>query len=86
MNLESGLSSNDVQHLICRGTYGGKNWKDEERQAACQRADQPFEPSYTNKLDGAGVVVIIIILIMSATALFTIISFKKISKKQKRKK
>ncbi len=86
MNSESGLSTNDVQHLICQETYGGKNWKDEERQAACQRADQPFEPSYTNKLDGAGVAVLIIILIMSATALFTIISFKKISKKQKRKK
>lgn len=40
MENNSGVSIEDVQYSICQGTYGGKDWSESEKQAACQRYEQ----------------------------------------------
>jgi hypothetical protein len=41
MNTESsGLSIEDAQHAICKGTYSGKEWSASEKQAACVKYEQ----------------------------------------------
>ena len=41
MNRESsGLSIEDAQYAICKGTYGNKEWSASEKQAACEQYEQ----------------------------------------------
>ena len=37
MSTTKGLSIEDAQYMVCRGTYGGKTWSPQEEQAACDR-------------------------------------------------
>ena len=40
MENNSGVSIEDVQYAICQGTYGGKEWSEADKQAACQRYEE----------------------------------------------
>lgn len=40
MEPSSGLSIKDAQYMICKGTYGGKEWSLSDRQKACHRYEE----------------------------------------------
>lgn len=47
MKESSGLTTEEAQRAICKGTYGGKEWSSEERQAACLRSNEVYNPNMT---------------------------------------
>lgn len=58
MKESSGLTTEDAQRAICKGTYGGKEWSSEERQAACLKSNEVYDPSATGSSTYVNVVLI----------------------------
>lgn len=61
--LQQGLTTEDAQHMICQGTYGGKEWSASERSAACQRhEDLQGTTSFVNLSTAIPLLILLIIV------------------------
>ena len=84
MNEDSGVSIQDVQYMICKGTYGRKEWSASEREIACQQYEEMtgVDPrsGITDTLLMAGIVVVIL---LSGIALGYTLRKYKVNRKNK---
>lgn len=67
METSPGLTIEDAQHAICKGTYKAKEWSSAERQAACVRYEEltGTKPESSYKSADLSIVTIILALLLA---------------------
>jgi hypothetical protein len=82
MTTNSGLSASDAQYMICKGTYGGKQWSPSEKQAACQRYEELTHTKLDNSTSVVGPLAIpVFFLLILVVVVFIFYQYKNRRKK-----
>ena len=85
MKENAGLTIEDAQLAICRGTYGNKEWSKAEKQAGCQRYEE-MTGSQIRTYDGSEVLVVLIPALLLVGAYVLYVGYVKRRKTEKRRK